>query len=115
MVTSFPVAELSLTRSDGADQLIAAFARAGYAVTLTAASVVPVRTVGDTMWPAPPLPPEGAALATDIRNTSLPLSSYFARTFAGSQSSTGPESGARSRFHGLNAFTSSSLSSRDSL
>src|SRR5579863_4418244 len=107
--------------SDAADQVIGVSrARAGSTVTVSAAPAVPVRTVGDTArltkGPPPGISPVGGGPLTAMRKTALPSLTYCARTLAGSQSSTGPfGSAARSRFHGLNAFTSSSLNSRDSV
>src|ERR1700677_2803748 len=57
----------------------------------------------------------GAAAFRPMRKTSLPSFAYFSRTPAGSQSSALPVGAARSMFHGLNARTSSTVISRDSV
>src|ERR1700683_4545211 len=106
--TVLPVVVLSVTSFESVDHVIpVSRARMGETLAVSVAPSPPVRMDGDaerlTNGPAPASAGAAVRLAMAMRKTSLPSASYLARTPAGSQSSAGPFTGARSRFHGLKA------------
>src|SRR5581483_2536859 len=112
-----PVRSLNVTSGDFVDHvMVGSVTRAGATVAENFAPGPPVRMAGGT-GSAPKSPPLRGAPPPPLKamrkgRLPWPAASYFAFTPAGSQSSGAAPGAARSRFHGLNAATSRSLSSR---